>query len=253
MVFWRKLISKQDYFIERRFSGRKDCDIPVLRKDTDSTSDIVVIKNISPYGFGLNSENPFREGQIYELEVEPSSDFFKLESFKNRIITVETIWISKRRQNSKFSAGVKFADTREYIKDSWVINLIESTGLSVDHKIHFRAYIRYPISMNVQYDGLSTNVGGYGMVVNIGAGGIAMETNSQIPLHTNLNLRLGPEFGLQQVSTVGEVRWSMPFVLENKFVHGISFQLPISENNLLYKYVETAAIMHREKKNFSGK
>lgn len=249
MVFWRKLISKQDYFIERRFSGRKDCDVPVLRKGMDFASDAVIIKNISPYGLGLVSENAFKEGQVYELEPDPSSDYFQSDTFKNKIITVETIWVSKRRKNSKFSAGVKFSDTREYIKNSWVINLIESTGLSVDHKIHFRAYIRYPVSMNVQYDGLSANISGAGVVVNIGAGGIALETNFEIPLHTNLNLRLGPEFGLQQVSTVGEVCWSLPVALEKKFVHGIAFQFPISENNLLYKYVETVAVMHRESKS----
>ncbi len=247
MVFWRKLISKKDYFIERRFSGRKNCDVSVQRMYDSAWVD-VTIKNISPYGLGLESEVPFKDGQIFELKADPVKEPFGKVLFKKDTISVETVWASKRRIDSKFTAGVKFIDTRTHLKDSWILSLIEQTGLRVDHKIHWRAYIRYPAFLDVHYDSLNGNFEGSGKMINISAGGIALETASTLPVHTNLNLRLGPEFGLQQVSAVGEVCWSSYLEATKTAMQGIAFQFPISENKLLYKYVETIAIMCREKK-----
>jgi len=249
MVFWRKLISKADYFIERRFSSREDCLFTIQRYDEDNEYEDpdISVKNISPYGLALESNNTFKEGEILKLTMK-EQHFSENKKFANDIITVETIWASKRRHNSKYIAGVRMLDERDYIKNSWFMNLVSATGLIIDHKIHFRAWIRYPVSMNIHCEGLASNIEASGKIINIGAGGIAMETALKIPESTNLNLRLGPEFGLQQVSAVGEVRWVLPSPAGNKFIHGIAFQFPISNNKLLYKYVETVAITYREKR-----
>lgn len=245
MFLWKKNERKREYFKERRFSGRKLCNIPCVIFE-DEKEIPCRVRNISPYGLMLESAYPFEEKDILRLRTDIYLPPFSSYSDVSDVIIIENIWTAKRKSDSLYVAGFSYLGNEDPSELSWFSVLMESKGLRLGHEIKWRGYIRYPLSIPVYYDSLNGEHEGNATIVNISTAGLAMTGQEAIPKFTILNLRIGPAMGLSPVIVVGKVCWSAAFGDKSLMTTGIHFQIPVTENDVLFKYIEVAIAKHKE-------
>lgn len=240
MNFFEKLTGKisTERLKEKRYIDRRRCDIEVLLNREDGEQLPGAIKDIGVYGVRVEASKQFKMGETVSIQVHKDKGIFEGGRFRNDTVRAKVVWIRKKKGASAFSAGLKFADTRNSLRDSWVFLVLSKYGFKVDYKIQRRRSVRFPTSIKIKYNEPQGYYTGFGTLVDIGSGGIAMMTNTQIPEQVTLDLEWGPYSNLQSVIVRGIVAWSGYSRRDKTPIAGVRFgELNEHQKKLLNKYI----------------
>lgn len=224
---------------EKRFVDRRTCDIDVALK-VGEAGEIFPgkIKDIGIYGIRVECRKPLKKDDEIYVQVQKGKGVFAQRGFRYDTVKGKVVWTRKKKISADVIAGLKFADTRSVLRDSWVFLLLSLYGFKADYKIQRRRSVRFPMNIRVRYNEPQGYYSGGGTLVDIGIGGIAMLTQTQIPDKVSLDLEWGPYGRLQTMQVRGEVAWSGYSRRDKTPIAGVTFnQLNDHQTKLLNRYI----------------
>ncbi len=109
-----------------------------------------------------------------------------------------------RRSAEGLAAGLAFAEEPEALSRSWVAVLLHSLGFGPEHTHQRRKSLRVPTPrLRVQLEGPFGK--GLGVALDLGVGGMLIETVARLTLEDRLQLTLGPHDGLPTITVQARV------------------------------------------------
>lgn len=241
MDLFEKLTGKlrSEKIKEKRFADRRLCDIDAsLYLEGFKDPIDCVIKDISVYGVRVESQRQLKKEDSVLIQVEKNKGIFTGRRFRSDTVKSKVVWARKKKNSPAFALGLKFADTRSNLRDSWVFLLLSLYGFKVNYDIQRRRSVRFPSSIRIRYNEPQGYYTGAGTLVDIGTGGIAMLTQTQIPDKVSLDLEWGPYGRLATMHIRGTVAWSGFSKRDKTPIAGVTFtELNSHQDRLLHKYI----------------
>ncbi len=107
----------------------------------------------------------------------------------------------RRTPREGLTAGLAFQETPEHLSRSWVAQLLHSLGFGAGHQRRrsLRVQTRVPTEI------ISSGGEGVGKTMDLGIGGLQLQTSMRLEVGEEIDLMLGPTEGLQRVGFRGVV------------------------------------------------
>lgn len=125
----------------------------------------------------------------------------------------------RRTPREGLTAGLSFQETPEHLSRSWVAQLLHSLGFGAGHQRRrsLRVQTRVPTEI------ISSGGEGVGKTVDLGIGGLQLQTTMRLDVGEEIDLMLGPTEGLQRVGFRGVVVNSRG---TKSLTYGVRFEAP---------------------------
>ncbi|HEV3156741.1 MAG TPA: PilZ domain-containing protein [Candidatus Baltobacteraceae bacterium] len=106
------------------------------------------------------------------------------------------------------------------------------------HHPEQRKYVRTSVSIEIAYGRDGQQEASYGLVIDLGGGGMRLATEEDLPLGTMLLLRFHiPESG-KDVTARGRIVLSYYNAIERRYCHGIAFtNIAAADQEAIVRYV----------------
>ncbi len=223
---------------EKRFVDRRYCSVDVTLKRDSGLSLPGVVKDLSVYGIRVEMKSPLKKDEIIQIQASRDKGPLAKGRYTQDTIKAKVVWARKKKSSEDFSAGLKFADTRSNLRDSWVFMLLNLLGFRVDYKQQRRGTVRFPTHIKVKYQEPQGYYSGWGTLADFSKGGMAILTNSQIPEKLSLDLEVGPYGNLPILFIRGKVVWSGYSKQEKTPMAGIEFHdIAKNQEKIVNKYI----------------
>lgn len=109
-----------------------------------------------------------------------------------------------RRSSEGLAAGLAFHEAPEELSRSWVAGLLHSLGFGPEHAHQRRKSLRVPTPrLRVQMEGSSGQV--VGVALDLGVGGMLVESAGSLAVDDEVQLTLGPHEGLTPITVKARV------------------------------------------------
>ncbi len=175
---------------EQRRAPRLLCCYDVLG-ECDGESFQAVVSEVSLTGVRLELSNRLTREALVVLRAELSSDLSPVQC--------QVRWC--RRSAEGVAAGLAFHEEPEQLSRSWVAVLLHSLGFGPEHSHQRRKTLRVPTPR------LKVLVRGKGMgtALDLGVGGMLLETTARLTLDERVELTLGPHESLPAVQVQARI------------------------------------------------
>jgi len=240
MEFLDKIIGNipQGKLKEKRFIDRRHCSVDVTLKRETGFSAPGAVKDVSVYGIRIETKVLLRKDEIVQVQASREKGPLAKGRFAQDTIKAKVVWARKKRSCDLFSAGLKFADTRANLRDSWIFTLLNLLGFKVDYKEQRRSTVRFPAHIKVKYQEPQGYYSGWGTLADFSKGGMAILTNTQIPEMLKLDLEVGPYGNLPILFIRGKVAWSGYSKMEKTPMAGIEFhEVARNQEKVVNRYI----------------
>lgn len=240
MEFIEKLLGEvpQGKIKEKRFIDRRHCTVDVALKRETGFSAPGVVKDVSVYGIRVETKVLLKKDEIIQVQASREKGPLAKGRFAQDVIKAKVVWTRKKKNTDLFSAGLKFADTRANLRDSWIFTLLNLLGFRVDYKEQRRSTVRFPAHIKVKYQEPQGYYSGWGTLADFSKGGVAILTNSQIPEKLTLDLEIGPYGNLPILFVRGKVAWAGYSKVEKTPMAGIEFnEVARAQEKILNRYI----------------
>ncbi len=175
---------------EQRRAPRLLCCYDVLG-ETDGTSFQAVVSEVSLTGVRLELSDRLSRDAVVVLRPDLSSELAP--------VRCQVRWC--RRSAEGLAAGLAFHEEPEQLSRSWVAVLLHSLGFGPEHTNQRRKTLRVPTPrLKVELQDRGT-----GTALDLGVGGILLETSARLELNERLELTLGPHESLPAVHVQARV------------------------------------------------
>ncbi len=133
-----------------------------------------VIIELSLEGLRIKSmEAPLVEGAVIEVVYHPDPSNPTWGSVKAQVA-----WV--KRSGRELIAGMRYSDSSENLKRSWVKYLLQEIGFDENRTFQRRQHIRVDASIPARLLADDQSLGAEGRLVNIGIGGTLLESRQQL-------------------------------------------------------------------------
>ncbi|MDQ7824292.1 MAG: PilZ domain-containing protein [Candidatus Eremiobacteraeota bacterium] len=240
MDFLSKITGKlpEQKIKEKRFVDRRHCSIDVTLLKDGKERIPAVIKDIAVYGLGMECSKPFRKDEQVDIIVPKDKGVFSKFRFSQDTVKARVVWTRKKKNVEIYAAGVRFADSRINLRDSWVFGLLGLYGFQVKYSEQRRKVIRYPTSIKVKYIEPRGYYNGWGTLVDLSLGGLSMLTHEEIQKQVVLDFELGPSHKLPILYLRGTITWNGYSKRDKTPIEGVEFvKLNAAQEKLLHKYM----------------
>ncbi|MCA9793674.1 MAG: PilZ domain-containing protein [Candidatus Eremiobacteraeota bacterium] len=157
-----------------------------------------------------------------------------LEAASQEGVHCEVTWCHQDRYSKKIQAGVRYVDTPQRMSRSWVKKILREIGFDESTIFQRRKIVR--VMASIPYETRTPDGPVKGLVLNLGAGGALLQSDS--PLPTILKLHIGPYKNMEYLNISGKVVTCRHEPTSNSFLQGIRFQgTTPAEVELLGKYI----------------
>jgi len=176
---------------ERRNSPRKPCDISGIYTYQDGSTLPLIIKDIGIYGIHILSYKKLNGGHTYLVSARDDTTIFEKSRYDNNDIYMTVLWC--RKSGLDFTAGLRFSDSQDKIRNSWVGLLFEKFGLTEAEAISYkRRSVRVAAGIPVTWRVLGGEQDHQGTVQDLSLDGTLLEVDRNIAARESIVLKIGP-------------------------------------------------------------
>ncbi len=153
-------------------------------------------------------------------------------------VRCEVVWCHPRKHDDGYYTGVKFSDTNENMRKSWVKPALKALGFSSKRIKERRREVRIPARSQprVSIANRAGDVLTDGVLLNLSVGGALVKIGVQIPVRLKVVLQVDPIGVVPPLEVLSEVRSCKKDVHSQKWIHGLQFI--DSPESLVTKYME---------------
>jgi len=223
--------SQEDVPAERREPVRARCHLHVTLIEGEEARQATVT-DLSVAGMRLRAKTPPKGKRFSVSHPNPHGEF-ELDT-----VRCEVLWSRKRKYGNDYAIGVSFIDDPSILDRSWVDFAWRTLGLQEKYLFAKRAHIRADASLPVDVSGAHGLRAAEGMVLNLGIGGLLMESRAELDRDERVRLHLGPWHDLPALDVDAMVLARRDGEHKKSFLYSIRFDEPSADQlKLLGKYV----------------
>lgn len=234
------LLARDTPETERRFCGRARCEIEVFCESISGEAFPAVLSDFGCNGIRLRVPHQMEKGRYLMVAPLTGAAIPVKTRYTVNKIKAQVVWCRKRRKDSGFTMGLKFEETRQILKKSWIYCLLSTYGMETSHTYQRRKSVRISAELPVRYSEPKGHYSGTGRLVDLGMGGAGLMVNQKIDRGVKLDLEIGPVGKLPVLRAGGEVAWTGFSRREKTPVVGICFTgLSRNQAGILGRYART--------------
>ncbi len=210
---------------ERREIVRVSCEIPVTcsyrQKDYP-----VTVADMGLSGLRLEGPRRFPKGKHVTLAHRSGGPILCL-----------VVWSRPKNEEARFLTGVRFKDTIENLKKSWVQTELTRLGFVPGRIVERRKHVRVDADVRAVIANQSGDLLVEGRMRNVGISGALIETKFEVDEGTIIRLQADPLEATKGLDILSEVRSCRPASQDGEdFLHGLRF-IEVEDEPHLKRYL----------------
>ncbi|MDQ7821562.1 MAG: PilZ domain-containing protein [Candidatus Eremiobacteraeota bacterium] len=206
---------------EKRGIPRISCSINARARLNDRNRHFT-ITNLSLNGIRMESPIRLSTGLTFPLSVDAGAAALENSSFEYTTLRVKVVWCRKKRYSPLFIAGLSFTDREDILERSWVHYVFHRMGFDPESifmpRGNLRIFSSFPVSC------IGDNKVSDGIIINIGLGGLLMESTVDFSPQASVTLAIGPYKGFRKLTAGGKVIRSTPLEKKKEKLVAIEFE-----------------------------
>jgi len=223
--------------VERRDTPRIVVPINGTCATEDQRAFSATIADVGLYGMRLEVPKAQAVGAVLHVKVVRGQGIIALSNFEVDTIRTEVLWCRKAPAKKGHVLGVKYADTRSKLSNSWLRFIFQKFGLNTGSSTQRRRDIRIRSAVPVVItDNAGTTTSGD--CVNMGVGGVLVACQQVFPEQTRVSMEIGPYARLPRLAMKGTVVRRRLSKKADAWLLGIAFHgAEYEDSRVLSKYL----------------
>lgn len=179
---------------ERRRLVRLRCYIPVqiLQPGKKPHDAVVVEMGVD----GLRFRTRYKVDKGLEVHVEYPH---QVSGVKNHRVRCRVIWTRKSTTSQHTTVGVRYDDSPANLRGSWIKAVLRELGFEERMLAQKRSAIRVPGDLPASVAIPGDEFVGQARALNVGVGGVLLQTERRLKQNQNYRISLGPAFNLNSL------------------------------------------------------
>lgn len=211
---------------ERREIVRVACQIPVGCGYRNQQYPVTVV-DMGLSGLRLKSPTRFPRGKLVTLSHAGGGP-----------VLCMVVWVRSRGKNEGFELGLRFHDTIDNLRNSWVQNELTRLGFIPGRIQERRKHIRVDADVRAVIANRSGELLVEGRLRNVGISGAMIQTKVEVDVGTSIRLQADPLASVEGLDILSEVRSCRPHHDGDDFLHGLRF-VEVADEGHLKRYLYT--------------
>jgi hypothetical protein len=198
----------------------------------------LVIRDLGPHSMQIQSEVKFEPGESLIVTAGKENPLLRESRYTVRDIHMVVLWSARKKDS--WLAGLRYADDRERVRNSWISRLNKDLGIDRFQTESKRTTIRISSGRPLRFKTLTNEEPLKGEVIDIGAKGMLVEAQVNAKRGEEHRFRIGPYESLPYFVVNGVIAHIRYDIESRKFLAGVVFKSPDRhQQEMLRQYITT--------------